>query len=104
MTPGLDPIVPISYTTGGVNGVVTTTDIYQYLLCPGSSSVDLQISDANVLIGFGIGALYVGSGVYAPRDEVFIPTTSGLDRVCDIIRFKSATLGVPAQIVITARP
>jgi len=101
MSPGLDPIVPISYTT---DGVVTTTDNYQYLLCPGSSSVDLQISDANVDIGFGRGATYVGSGVYPPRDEIFIPTTSGLDRVCDIIRYKSATLGVPAKIVITARP
>lgn len=104
MTPvadSLDPVVPIVYTT---QGVITTTDAYQYLLCPGTTSVDLQISNANVAIGFGQGATYVGSGVYPPQDETFIPTTSGLDRTCDIIRYKSATPGVPAQIVITARP
>lgn len=101
MSTGLDPIVPISYST---NGVVNTTDSYQYLLCPGSASIDLQISNANVQIGFGRGAVYIGSGVYPPQDETFIPTTSGLDRDCDIIRYKSATPGVPAQIVITARP
>lgn len=101
MSTGLDPIVPIGY---GTSGVVKTTDAYQYVLCPGSTTVDLQISDANVAIGFGQGTVFIGGGIYPPRDETFIPTTSGLDRVCDIIRFKSATPGVPAQIVISARP
>lgn len=95
----LDPIVIISYSFSGV-----TTDDYQYLSCPGSTSVTLQVSNANILIGFGRGSIQPGSGVFPLTDEEYIPVVGGLDRKCDVIRFKSAVPGQPATIQLSCRP
>lgn len=97
--PGLDPIVPISYVFNG-----STTDSYQYLSCPGTGTVTIQISNANVSINFGRGSIEPGSGVFNLEDEIFIPVVGGLDRECDVIRFKSAVPGTPAVIQLSCRP
>lgn len=86
---------------------VTTTDQYQYLECPDSQRVSLQVSNAAVLVGFGVTSqqqIYrAGAGVYPPNDEPFLPSLAGLSRECDEIRVKSYKTGVPAQIKVIAR-
>lgn len=83
----------------------TSTDFYQYLRCPGSSRVTLQISNAQVLIGFGVserpGA--VGTAEYPPADEPYLPIVGGVSRRCDEIRVRSYNAGTPASVKISAQ-
>jgi hypothetical protein len=82
----------------------TTTDGYQYLVCPGSSQVTLQVSNAAAAIGFGENPLgRPGAGVYPPADEPYLPVLAGLGRDCDEIRVKSLTAGKPANVKIVAQ-
>ena len=82
---------------------ITTTDGYQYLECPGTSRVTIQVSNAMVDIGFGLNPKGIhGGGQYPSPDEPYLPTVGGLGRQCDEIRVKSHTPGVPAQVFITA--
>lgn len=78
----------------------TTTDVYQYLSCPRTKRVTLQISNASVLIGFGTGHGPQGSASYYDGDETFLPITGGVARVCDEIRVKSAVLATPAVAIL----
>lgn len=83
--------------------VFITTDEYQYLTCPGSSRVTIQVSNAAVAIGFGINPKGItGGGQYPNPDESYLPTVGGLGRQCDEIRIKSYTPGTPATVFITA--
>lgn len=85
----------------------TTTDQYQYLPCPDSSQVTLQISNAAVLVGFGTVApeqqFRAGAGTYPANDEPYLPSLAGLSRECDEIRVKSYAAGVPAQVKVIAQ-
>lgn len=85
----------------------TSTDSYQYLECPGTREVTLQISNNMVLIGFGAAAreqlFRPGSAIYPPNDEPFLPVVGGVARDCDEIRVKSYTPGQPANVKIVAR-
>jgi hypothetical protein len=86
---------------------LTTTDSYQYLECPGSTRVTVQVSNAAVSIGFGEApdalTFRKGAATYPPSDEVLLPTIGGLWRVCDEVRIRSYALGVPADVKITAQ-
>lgn len=82
----------------------TTTDEYQYLTCPGSSRITIQVSNAAIRIGFGLNPKGInGGGQYPSDDEAFLPTVGGLSRQCDEIRIKSYATGTPAQLFITAQ-
>lgn len=82
----------------------TTTDEYQYLTCPGSTRVTIQVSNAAVYIGFGLNPKGIpGGGQYPSPDEPYLPTVGGLSRQCDEIRLKSYATGTPAQVFITAQ-
>lgn len=96
----LDPSVPKVYTTG----LVITTDTYQFLYCPGSGEISLQIGGATVDVGFGVGAGNPTNGTYQTADETYLPVLATLERQCDVIRFKSHTKGVPATLTVIARP
>lgn len=84
---------------------VETTDVYQYLQCPGATQITLAgISNAAVLIGFGVeGARVSGGGFYPDPDEPYLPTQGTLYRSCDEIRVKSYTPGQPADVKLIAR-
>ena len=80
----------------------TTTDSYQELLCPGSTRVTIQVSNALIHIGFGVGGGgKAGGAIYPPGDEALLPVTAGLTRRCDAIRLKSYTAGTPANVKLT---
>ena len=79
-----------------------TTDQYQYLRCPGTKRLLLQVTDAQIYIGYGTLSGGGGSAIYAPNDEPFLPVVGGIDRECDEIRVKSYTPGVPAIAKIRA--
>ena len=81
-----------------------SADSYQYLECPGSTRITIQISNAPVYIGFGTDnpAGKTQGGTY-DVDEPFLPIVGGLNRTCDEIRIKSYTPGNPAQVFITAQ-
>lgn len=85
----------------------TSTDSYQYLECPNTTQVTLQISNAAVLIGFGTAEreqlFRPGSAIYPPNDEPFLPVVGGVNRTCDEIRIKSYAPGKPANVKIAAR-
>jgi hypothetical protein len=84
---------------------INTTDSYQELMCPGTVEVTVQVSDNLVHIGFGLGGRgRPGAAIYPPGDEVLLPTTGGLDRVCDAIRVKSYAPGQVANVKLTAVP
>lgn len=84
-----------------------TTDEYQYLSCPRCTRITLQVTNAQVLIGFGESGrtqlLRPGSATYPIQDEPYLPSTAGLYRPCDEIRVKSYTAGVPAQVKVIAQ-
>lgn len=83
---------------------ITTTDEYQYLLCPGTRTVTITgISNAAVLIGFGINSAAPGGGLYLDPDEPFLPSQGSLARTCDEIRVKSYTPGSAANVKLIAR-
>lgn len=85
---------------------VFTTDTYQYLECPESTRITLQVQNAAAYIGFGKcneGRYFrAGSGVYPPNDEPIFPSVGGLARPCDEIRVRSYAAGTPAKVVIRA--
>lgn len=86
---------------------VETTDQYQYLTCPGTSRVTVQVFNAIAAIGFGQItnpglAFRAGSGTYPPNDEPIAPSAGGLARDCDEIRVKSYAAGTPANVKIVA--
>ncbi len=88
----------MSYST-----TITTTDAYQYLECPGSSRVTIQVSNAAISIGFGNNPKGIsGGGQYPSPDETYLPAVGGLGRACDEIRVKSYTPGTPAIVFLTA--
>lgn len=80
-----------------------TTDEYQYLDCPGSSVVNLQVSNAQVYIGYGLRASPGGASEYPPVDESFLPVVASINQLCDQIRFKSYTPGTPAALKLRAK-
>lgn len=81
----------------------TTEDTYQYLECPGSTRVNIQVSNATVDVGFGNNPKGLpGAGQYPSPDETYLPTQGGLGRVCDEVRIKSHTPGLAAQVFVTA--
>jgi len=84
---------------------ITTTDEYQYLNCPNTTQITIMgISNAAVLIGFGVrGARQAGGAFYPDQDEPFLPTQGALRRECDEIRVKSYKPGTPADVKLTAR-
>ncbi len=86
---------------------ITTTDNYQYLPCPGTTRVTIQVFNAFAAVGFGTAermlTLRPGSGTYPPSDEPISPSTGGLARECDEIRVKSYAKGVPANVKIVAQ-
>lgn len=84
-----------------------STDIYQYLECPGSRKVTLQISNASVLVGFGSAAdaltFRPGAATYPPDDEPFLPVVGSVARRCDEIRVRSYAPGVAANVKVVAQ-
>lgn len=84
-----------------VSRTINTTDSYQYVSCPGTVRVTLQVSNAAVLIGFGSGYGPPGSARY-DTDENYLPTQGSVSRLCDEIRIKSAAVGKPATVNLTA--
>lgn len=88
----------MSYTLDTVS-----TDSYQELVCPGTTQVTAQVSNAAISIGFGQGGTgRAGTAVYGV-DEVLLPVVGGLDRECDAIRIKSYVHGMPANVKLSAR-
>lgn len=83
----------------------TTTDTYQYLRCPGSRRVTLQVSNAQILVGFGVADRIggVGTAEYPPADEPYLPIVGGVSRECDEIRVRSYKAGTPASVKIVAQ-
>lgn len=80
-----------------------TTDGYQELQCPGSTSVTIQVSNAAISIGFGSNAAgRPGAATYG-QDEVLLPIVGGLDRDCDAIRLRSYAPGASANVKLSAR-
>jgi hypothetical protein len=82
---------------------VASTPTYQYLECPGTRRVTIQVLNAAINIGFGTnpkGITY--GGQYPPQDEVLTPSMGTLYRECDEIRFSSLVAGASAQVIITA--
>lgn len=80
-----------------------TTDSYQELVCPGTTRVTIQVSNALIYIGFGEGGDGKPGGArYPPGDEALLPSTAGLTRRCDAIRIKSYAAGTPADVKLTA--
>lgn len=77
---------------------IVTTDAYQRIVCPGTVRVTLQVSDAAVYIGFGRGQVLA----QYDSDETYLPVSGALERLCDEIRIKSRTPGVPAVVFLTA--
>ena len=87
---------------------ITTTDNYQYLECPGTTSVTIQVSNAAAAVGVGQAAsrgltFQKGSATYPPVDEPILPSVGGLTRECDEIRVKSYAHGIPANVKVVAR-
>lgn len=82
----------------------TSTDEYQYLTCPASTRITLQVANAAILIGFGNNPKGInGGGQYPNEDEAYLPISGGLARACDEIRIKSYATGTPAIVFITAQ-
>lgn len=75
-----------------------TTDQYQYLFCFGSTKLNIQVSNAVILLGFGTGG--GPDAMWDTTDEPYLPIIGSIARQFDAIRFKSATLGVPAQAIL----
>lgn len=82
----------------------SSTDAYQYFSCPGTRRVTIQISNAAVLLGFGVGGRGNAPAAVFEVDEPFLPIVGGLNRDCDSIRYKSYAAGVPARLFIAAQP
>lgn len=80
-----------------------TTDTYQYLYCPGSTVVNLQVSNAAIYVGYGKLTAPGGSPIFPDTDESFLPVLASIDQDCDAVRFKSYTPGVPAQLKLRAK-
>lgn len=84
-----------------------TTDEYQYLSCPRATRITLQVTNAQVLVGFGESArtqlFQPGSATYPVQDEPYLPSTAGLFRPCDEIRVKSYAKATPAQVKVIAQ-
>jgi hypothetical protein len=78
----------------------TTTDAYQTFACQGTRKVNVQVSVAGVLIGFGKGV----PGNYLSDDEPYAGAVGSLLRDCDEIRFRSAIRGTPGQLTLTTLP
>lgn len=85
-TPG-KPACPDEYTTAST------------LLCPGCSTVLLQIGVAAVYVSFGVG---VAAPDWGP-DEPFLPLAVSQGRSFDAVRVKNFTPGLAAQVLISAR-
>lgn len=77
---------------------IVTTDAPQTIYCPGTTRINLQVSNAAIAIAFGVGL----GGVTWPLEEVYLPVIGGLARVCDAIRIRSLTAGQPAVVIGTA--
>ena len=80
-----------------------TTDSYQYLMCPGSTVVNFQITNASVYIGYGKILAPGGSPIFPDNDEAFLPVIASIDQECDAVRFKSYSPGTPAIIKIRGK-
>lgn len=80
----------------------STTDTYQYLRCPGTRRLLLQVTNAQVYIGYGTLSGGGGSAVYPPNDEPFLPVIGSIERECDEVRIKSYIPGTPAKVIIRA--
>lgn len=91
----------MSYT---LDTTITSTSQYKELRCPGSTRVNLQISNGKVLVGFGEDP--TDPGHYPSPDESFLPVTGALSRRCDRIRVKAASpISSPnPAVIITAVP
>jgi hypothetical protein len=91
----------MSYT---LDTTITSTSTYTELRCPGTTRVNLQVSNGKVLIGFGEEAK--DPGHYPSPDESFLPVVGAIARRCDRIRVKAATpISSPAPaVIITAVP
>lgn len=79
-----------------------TTDQYQYLLCFGSQKLNIQVSNAAILLGFGTGGGPVP--LWDLNDEPYLPVIGSLVREFDALRFKNLNAGVPAQLTLIALP
>lgn len=84
-----------------VTRALTTTDSYQYVSCPDTTRITIQVSNASINIGFGSGFGPLGSARY-DNDETLLPTQGSLGRTCDEIRVKSAVPGRAATVNLTA--
>lgn len=85
----------------------TTTDDYEdnTLECPGSTEIDLTVSNAAVLIqyAFRMHGFTSTSLVWSPPNGVFFATGFFIrGRNVDGIRIKSAVPGTPAQVTVEA--
>ncbi len=76
-----------------------TTDTYQSFACFGAQKLTIQVSNAAILLGFGIGG--GGQPNWELNDEPYLPILGSIVRPFDWIRFKSLTPGVPAQLILT---
>jgi hypothetical protein len=84
-------------TYASFNGA--TTDAYQYLACFNAQKLTIQCSNAAILLGFGVGG--GGQPNWELNDEPYLPVVGSIVRHFDWLRFKSQTLGVPAQLILT---
>ena len=78
-----------------------TTDSWQELFCPGTERITLQVSNAQVQVGFGEGFPAVS---YMHPDETYLPVFASLVRTCDSVRVRSAVSGTPAVVSIITQP
>lgn len=81
----------------------TSTDSYIELPCPGATRITVQVSNAAISIGYGVGGDGRHGTATYDADEVLLPSVGGLGRVCDAIRFKSYTPGIPANVKLAAQ-
>jgi hypothetical protein len=75
-----------------------STSAYQYLYCFGATKLNVQISNAAIVLGFGSGGGL--DALWDPSDEPYLPLVGTLVRRFDAVRFKSLVAVAPAQLLL----